>query len=393
MRGIPIDKSIAQRCAILGLDFDGKEISEDVKHTIKAANALKSLREDVELDLGNSGTGMRLLTGYIVGMGKAAILLGDASLSKRPMKRIADPLSEWGAKIELTNNKFAPIKINRSELKPKFKYHLEIASAQIKSCLLMAAVSSGSQIEIEEHLISRDHTERLLEECDGLIKKEGKKIFFDGRKKLTKKKIDIPKDFSCVAYFLAADILTGRINEIKNVGVNKTRTAFLDILKEMGAKIEQKNLRIISNEPRADLKASITGPLKGVTILGDMVPNLIDEIPLIAILAMFAQGKTVVRGAKELRYKESDRISLLLLNLKKFNPNIELREFEDGFEINPKEHNINKDLSITTNGDHRMLMSFAIAGLRINKAINFDDTSCVDTSFPKFFNLIQKCYQ
>ena len=166
MRGIPIDKSIAQRCAILGLDFDGKEISEDVKHTMEAANALKSSREDVELDLGNSGTGMRLLTGYIVGLGEAATLLGDTSLSKRPMKRIADPLSEWGAKIELTNNKFAPIKINRSELKPKFKYHLEIASAQIKSCLLMAAVSSGSQIEIEEHLISRDHTERLLEECD-----------------------------------------------------------------------------------------------------------------------------------------------------------------------------------------------------------------------------------
>ena len=393
MRGIPLDKSIAQRCAILGLDFIGKEIGEDVKHTMKAANALKSLKEDVELDLGNSGTGMRLLTGYTVGMGKAAILLGDASLSKRPMKRIADPLSQWGAKIELTNNKFAPIKIKRSELKPKFKYHLEIASAQIKSCLLMAAVSSGSQIEIEEHLISRDHTERLLEECDGLIKKEGKKIYFDGRKRLTKKKIDIPRDFSCAAYFLAADILTGKINEIKNVGVNKTRTAFLDILKEMGAKVEQKNLRIISNEPRADLKASIAGPLKGVTILGDMVPNLIDEIPLIAILAMFAQGKTIVRGAKELRYKESDRISLLLSNLKKFNPNIELREFEDGFEINPREHKINKDLSITTNGDHRMLMSFVIAGLRIKKAINFDDTSCVDTSFPKFFNLIEKCYQ
>ena len=393
MRGIPLDKSIAQRCAILGLDFIGKEIGEDVKHTMKAKNDLKSLKDYVELDLGNSGTGMRLLTGYIVGMGKAAILLGDASLSKRPMKRIADPLSEWGAKIELTNNKFAPIKISRSELKPKFKYHLEIASAQVKSCLLMAAVSSGSQIEIEEHLISRDHTERLLEECDGLIKKEGKKIFFDGRKNLTKKKIDIPKDFSCAAYFLAADILTGRINEIKNVGVNKTRTAFLDILKEMGAKIEQKNLRIISNEPRADLKASIAGPLKGVTISGDMIPKLIDEIPLIAILAMFAKGKTIVRGAKELRYKESDRISLLLSNLKKFNPNIELREFEDGFEINPREHNVEEDPSIITNGDHRMLMSFVIAGLRIKKAINFDDTSCVDTSFPKFFNLIEKCYQ
>ena len=114
---------------------------------------------------------------------------------------------------------------------------------------------------------------------------------------------------------------------------------------------------------------------------------------MISILSIFAQGKTVVLGEKELRYKESDRISLLLSNLKKFNPNIELREVEDGFEINPKEHNMNKDLSITTNGDHRMLMSFAIAGLRINKAINFDDTSCVDTSFPKFFNLIEKCYQ
>ena len=390
---LPKDKSIAQRCAVLNLDFDESFIGEDVKNTLEAANQFAQYSKNLTLNLGNSGTGIRLLTGYIAGSGKKCTLIGDKSLSNRPMRRISDPLNNWGAKISLREDKYPPIEIAESKLQSNFVYELEIPSAQIKSCLLLAALSSKTKIEIIENIPSRDHTERLLQECDAEIFREGNKIIFDGTKEITKKFIDVPKDFSSAAYLVAANILTNKDISLKGVGVNKTRTAFLNVLEEMGAKIELHNACIISNEPRADITAKFDTNLKGVSISGKSIPNLIDEIPLIAILAMFAEGKTTIRDAKELRYKESDRISLLLDNMKKFNPNIGLTEFEDGFEIIPSKNHDNDSVDLETGGDHRIIMSFVIAALVTGKKINFDETESVETSFPGFFEVIKAWYQ
>ncbi len=390
---LPKDKSIAQRCAVLNLDFDESFIGEDVKNTLVAANQFAQYSKNLKLNLGNSGTGIRLLTGYIAGSGKKCTLIGDKSLSNRPMRRISDPLNNWGAKISLREDKYPPIEIAESKLLSNFVYELEIPSAQIKSCLLFAALSSKTKIEIIENIPSRDHTERLLQECDAEIYREGNKIIFDGAREITKKFIDVPKDFSSAAYLIAANILTNKDIPLKGIGVNKTRTAFLNVLEEMGAKIELHNACIISNEPRADITARFDTNLKGVSISGKSIPNLIDEIPLIAILAMFAEGKTTIRDAKELRYKESDRISLLLDNMKKFNPNIGLKEFEDGFEIIPSKNHDNDSIDLETGGDHRIIMSFVIAALVTGKKINFDETESVETSFPGFFEVIKAWYQ
>ncbi len=393
MSVIPIDKSIAQRCAVLGLDFDKSNIGEDIKNTLNAAEEFADYQKDLTLNLGNSGTGMRLLTGYIAGFGKECTLIGDESLSKRPMDRIAEPLKDWGADIDLRDHKFSPIKINPSNLQAEFTYDLKIPSAQIKSCLLLAALSSKTKIEIIENIPSRDHTERILEECEADIRREGNRIILDGKKDIIKKYIDIPGDFSSAAYLMAANILSKKTNQIENVGVNKTRVAFLQVLGEMGAMVMIRHPSIESNETRANLVAFCKDKLKGVTIDGDRIPNLIDEIPLIAILAMFAEGKTIVRDAKELRYKESDRISLLLSNIKSFNPDIGIKEFDDGFEIEPSEDKNMGIVKIKTGGDHRMAMSFMVASLRSGKKVEFDDMECVETSFPGFFNLIKKWYQ
>ncbi len=393
MSVIPIDKSIAQRCAVLGLDFDKSNIGEDIKSTLNAAEEFADYQKDLTLNLGNSGTGMRLLTGYIAGFGKECTLIGDESLSKRPMDRIAEPLKDWGADIDLRDHKFSPIKINPSNLQAEFTYDLKIPSAQIKSCLLLAALSSKTKIEIIENIPSRDHTERILEECEADIRREGNRIILDGKKGIIKKYIDIPGDFSSAAYLMAANILSKKTNQIENVGVNKTRVAFLQVLGEMGAMVMIRHPSIESNETRANLVAFCEDKLKGVTIDGDRIPNLIDEIPLIAILAMFAEGKTIVRDAKELRYKESDRISLLLSNIKSFNPDIGIKEFDDGFEIEPSEDKNMGIVKIKTGGDHRMAMSFMVASLRSGKKVEFDDMECVETSFPGFFNLIKKWYQ
>ena len=391
MNPLPIDKSIAQRCAVLGLGFDKTDIGEDVKSTIAAVE--KFDMDNPILDLGNSGTGMRLITGYLAGMGKNCTLIGDSSLSNRPMKRIADPLVAWGATISLRDNSFPPIKIESSALNSDFKYDLKIPSAQIKSCLLLAALASKTKIEIIENTKSRDHTELLLEECEADIKRFDNKIILDGRKAIKTKFIDIPRDFSSAAYLIAANIISKVDNKIEQTGLNKTRTAFLEVVQEMGVNIEIQNYSVKSHEPRGDINVLSSSNLKGVDIRGEIIPNIIDELPLLAVLATFAEGKTTVRDARELRYKESDRISLLLKNLRKFNPNIGITEFEDGFEIIPAEQSFDGPVEIETGGDHRIAMSFMIASLKSKKNIKFDDMECVETSFPGFFELIRKWYQ
>lgn len=393
MSFLPKDKSIAQRCAVLGLDFDQGYIGDDVKSTIKAVNQFNQNIDSTTLDLGNSGTGIRLLSGYIAGSGKDCTLTGDKSLSQRPMNRISEPLNSWGADVSLKDQKFPPIEIKGTKLLPEFSYNLTIPSAQIKSCLLLAALSSKTKITIIENIPSRDHTERMLEECEADIKREGNHIILDGSKEIKKKFIDVPKDFSSAAYLIAANILGKKDILLEGVGVNNTRTAFLDVIQEMGANILLKNLMNITNEPRADIASNAKQGLEGISIQGKKIPNLIDEIPLIAIMSLFAEGKTTVRDAKELRFKESDRISLLLSNIKKFDPKASIIEYEDGFEISPSNNLDTNSVNIETGGDHRIIMSFMIASLGSGKKVIFDETSSVETSFPGFFEVLKRWYQ
>ena len=233
----------------------------------------------------------------------------------------------------------------------------------------------------------------MLEECEADIKRFDNKIILDGRKAIKTKFIDIPRDFSSAAYLIAANIISKVDNKIEQTGLNKTRTAFLEVVQEMGVNIEIQNYSVKSHEPRGDINVLSSSNLKGVDIRGEIIPNIIDELPLLAVLATFAEGKTTVRDARELRYKESDRISLLLKNLRKFNPNIGITEFEDGFEIIPAEQSFDGPVEIETGGDHRIAMSFMIASLKSKKNIKFDDMECVETSFPGFFELIKKWYQ
>ena len=393
MNFLPKDKSIAQRCAVLGLDFNQDYIGEDVKSTIEAVKQFNENLDSTILDLGNSGTGIRLLSGYIAGSGKDCTLIGDKSLSQRPMNRIAEPLNSWGAEVSLNEKKFPPIEIKGTKLLPEFTYNLTIPSAQIKSCLLLAALSSKTKITIFENIPSRDHTERILEECGANIKRDGNKIILDGSIEIKKKFINVPKDFSSAAYLTAANILSKKDILLEGVGVNSTRTAFLDVVKEMGGNVVLKNLENITNEPRADIASNAKQELKGISIQGKKIPNLIDEIPLIAIMGLFAKGQTTVRDAKELRFKESDRISLLLSNIKKFDPKATVTEYEDGFDIKPSNNLDTNSVNIETGGDHRIIMSFMIASLGSGKEVVFDETSSVETSFPGFFEVLKKWFQ
>jgi 3-phosphoshikimate 1-carboxyvinyltransferase len=259
--------------------------------------------------------------------------------------------------------------------------------------LLLAALSSKTKITIVENIPSRDHTERMLEECGADIKRDGNKIILDGSIEIKKKFIDVPKDFSSAAYLIAANILSKKNILLEGVGVNSTRTAFLDVVQEMGGNVVLKNIKNITNEPRADIESNAKQELKGISIQGKKIPNLIDEIPLIAIMGLFAKGQTTVRDAKELRFKESDRISLLLSNIKKFDPKATVTEYEDGFDINPSNNLDTESVNIETGGDHRIIMSFMIASLGSGKKVVFDETSSVETSFPGFFEVLEKWYQ
>lgn len=408
---LPGDKSISHRALILGSIALGETKIYNFLNSLDCLNTLECMKklgveiEDnnnfvrikglglyslqepkVVLDVGNSGTTIRLLMGLLNGQKSIySVLDGDSSIKVRPMKRVVQPLRLMGAKIwGREDGQFAPLSIWGNQLH-SIRYTLPVASAQVKSALLLAGLYATGITEIKEPQLSRDHTEKMLEIMGADIKKTASKIIITGGKELKGTDIFIPGDISSAAYFIAAACLLKNSKiTITRVGLNKTRIGILEILKKMGAKIEISNYEIRSNEPQANLKVEYS-ELKGVNITEKMVPFVIDELPLVAILATQAKGKTIVSGAKELRVKETDRIKAIVNELKKMGANI--IEKEDGFEVNGPT-NLQGAICSSYN-DHRIAMSLAIAALLAEGKTVIKNSECIDISFPGFVKILQ----
>lgn len=409
---VPGDKSISHRSLILGsiaqgetriynfldsldclktlecMQALGAEIDLGKDNSIKIkGKGLYGLQEAKDmLDVGNSGTTIRLLTGLLSGQNFYSVLNGDNSIRRRPMKRVVEPLRLMRADIRgRENGQLTPLSIKGARLNP-LRYTLPVASAQVKSALLLAALYTIGETVIKEPLPTRDHTERMLKIMQADIKIFPLEIKIKGGKELNGIDIFIPGDISSAAYFIvAASILKGSQIIINQVGVNPTRTGIIEILKKMGAKIDILNYKIKSNEPQADLKIEYSD-LKGVEIKEEMVPFLIDELPLIAVVATQSQGKTVVTGAKELRVKETDRIKATVNELKKMGADIEERE--DGFII--KGPSKLQGAVCNSYNDHRIAMSLSVAGLLAEGRTVIQNSECIDISFPGFKNTLRK---
>ncbi len=338
-----------------------------------------------ELYLGNSGTSMRLLSGLLAGQSFNTVLTGDKSLSARPMKRVTDPLSEMGAEIKTTEQGTAPLHITgKSGQLTAIDYTMPIASAQVKSCLLLAGMYAQGETRVTEPAPTRDHTERMLAGFSYPVKREGSIAIISADGSLTAMDIDVPSDISSAAFFLVgASIAPGSDLLLKHVGINPTRTGVIDILRLMGANIEVLNEREVGGEPVADLHV-VYSPLKGVDIPEALVPLAIDEFPVLFVAAACAQGRTRLSGAEELRVKESDRIQVMADGLQILG--VDAQPTPDGMIINGGK--IGGGV-VTSHGDHRIAMSFSMAGLRADAPITVLDCANVNTSFPEFKDLVK----
>ena len=329
----------------------------------------------------NSGTSARLLMGLLSAQDFESTLSGDASLNQRPMKRVTDPLSLMGASFQFHNQVgVLPLTVIPGPLKG-IHFDMIVSSAQVKSAIIYAALYADSPTIIKEPILTRNHTELFLHHCGAKIKKDNQLLTIYPAHQLQPFDYAIPGDFSSAAYFVAAASIVPQSEvHIRQVNVNPTRIGFLKIVKQMGGKIKLYNKKIINGEPVADLLISSSN-LKGVTIDSSLIPSMIDEIPLIAILACYADGTTTIRNASELRYKECDRIHAIVENLTSMGADI--IEFEDGFSILGGQplHGT----TISTYGDHRIAMSFSIAGLMADGDVYLDDWTCVSVSYPEFF--------
>lgn len=363
------------------------EFSADNVLTVKG-NGLRGLKEPQNiLDAGNSGTTLRLLMGLLAGANISANFIGDASLSKRPMRRITDPLALMGAKIETTDGKL-PIKILKTDKKLKgIEYKMPVASAQLKSALLLAGLFADGKTKIVEPSVSRDHTERMLAAFGAKITREESSVSIESAENLTApKNIFVPGDISSAAYFIiAALIIPNSDLVIENVGVNPTRTGIIDVLKEMGANIELERRYVVCGEEIADIHIKY-GELSGVSIGKEIMGRLIDEIPIIAVAAAFAKGETKISGAEELRVKETDRIKAVATSFNKFAEGM-ITETKDGMIIKGG-LDINY-ASADSFDDHRMAMSLAILGAAANGA-DIINAECVNISYPEFYATLEK---
>ena len=334
------------------------------------------------LDLGNSGTSMRLMSGLMAGQGMDLTLVGDASLSGRPMKRVTDPLGQMGADIDTAPGGTAPLHIRPTESLRGMHYEMPVASAQVKSCLLLAGMYAQGETCVTEPAPTRDHTERMLQGFGYPVRREGSRACLDGGGRLIACDIDVPADISSAAFFLVgACIAEGSDLLLEHVGVNPTRDGVINILRLMGADIEVLNRREVGGEPVADLRVR-SAPLKGVRIPLDQVPLAIDEFPVLFIAAACAQGETVLSGAEELRVKESDRIQVMADGLNALGA--EARPTADGIVIRGGPFGGGR---VDSHGDHRIAMAFSIAALRAGAEIVIDDCANVNTSFPRFVGL------
>jgi 3-phosphoshikimate 1-carboxyvinyltransferase len=405
---VPGDKSIGHRAVIFGSIAQGfSRVSnlsggEDNQRTVQAFKDLgvKISTEGETLyiegkgweglaspkniiDCGNSGTTMRLLSGVLAGRPFTATLDGDQSLRRRPMQRVIEPLRRMGANLlGREGTGLAPLEINGGKLRG-IEYPMPIASAQVKSAILLAGLQAEGVTIVEEPQSSRNHTELMIKGFGGEVAVDGRKVSINGGQTLHGRDVRIPGDISSAAFFLvAAALIPGSKVVVRRVGVNPTRDGVIEILRLMGAEIELLGVTIETGEPVADLR--VTGRrLKGVEIGAELVARTIDEYPVLAIAAALADGVTVISDVKELRFKESDRISAMTEGLRRLG--VEVEERVDGMTIHGRE--TLQGNKLRSFGDHRIAMSLAVAGLCADGGVEIDDAQCVDISFPTFFDL------
>jgi len=406
---VPGDKSISHRSIMFGALADGiTHVSgflqgEDSLNTLRAFRAmgveiegpddkgevvihgvgLNGLKQpDGALDLGNSGTSMRLMAGLLSGQSFDIELSGDRSLSKRPMKRVTDPLASMGVKIDSAEGGRPPLKLHGGQSHHGIDYDMPMASAQVKSCLLLAGMYASGKTCVTEPAPTRDHTERMLQAFGYPVTKQDSTMCIEGGGRLTACDIDVPGDISSAAFFMVgASIAQNSDITLQHVGINPTRTGVIDILKLMGANIELLNQREVGGEPVADIRIR-SSSLKGVSIPEELVPLAIDEFPVIFVAASVAQGQTVVTGAKELRVKESDRIQVMADGLQVLG--VDAQPTEDGMVINGGRIGGGK---VHSRDDHRIAMAFTMAALCAEEEIQIEDCENVNTSFPDFVGL------
>jgi len=412
---VPGDKSISHRSIMLGSLAEGiTEVSgflegDDALATLKAFQAMgveisgpvngkvsikgvgiRGLKPPYKsLNMGNSGTSMRLLSGILSGQNFNCELIGDASLSKRPMKRVIDPLTLMGANISSQEKGLPPLLINSTQRLTAIDYTLPMASAQVKSCVLLAGLYAEGETRVIEPAPTRDHTERMLrgfgyQVSSTKLNNDMTEIRLTGGGKLTATNIDVPADISSAAFYMvAASIAPGSDLIIEHVGINPTRTGIIDILKLMGADITMTNTHEVGGEPVADIRVR-SAPLKGIDIPQALVPLAIDEFPVLFVAASAAQGQTRLTGAEELRVKESDRIQVMADALQAVG--IDAQPTEDGMIINggPQQP---QSSAILSHHDHRISMAMTVAGLRAKSKLIIDDCANVNTSFPGFVEL------
>jgi 3-phosphoshikimate 1-carboxyvinyltransferase len=406
----PPDKSISHRAVILASISRGRSVirnflmAGDTMSTLDAFRALGveitvsreivvegrgigGLREPVSvIDCGNSGTTMRLLSGVISGNPFFSVLSGDESLSLRPMERVVGPLGLMGARIMgRGDDRYPPLAIRGGGLVP-IRYDLPVASAQVKSAVLLAGLYAGGVTEVIEKVGSRDHTERMLPSFGARLQKEGPCIRVSGGVELTGTDVEVPGDFSSAAFFISAALVTkGSELTIRGVGLNPTRAGLLDVIQRMGGDVEVSCRREVSGgEPVADLHCR-SSRLMGVEIGGEEIPSLIDEFPVLCVLASYAEGRTEIRGAGELRVKESDRIRAMSAGLGKMG--VEVDEYEDGLGITGG--GMLRGAPVESFMDHRVAMSFAVAALAAGGGTKIKGAEAVDISYPGFFDTLR----
>jgi 3-phosphoshikimate 1-carboxyvinyltransferase len=413
MRGtvmLPGDKSISHRYALLGAIAEGlTEIrgfasSADCQSSLNCVQALgiqanrqrnlvtiigrglDGLRQPAgELDAGNSGSTMRMLSGILAGQPFKCCLAGDASLSRRPMKRIIDPLTQMGARIRSSPGYLPPLEIHGGALSP-IRYQLPVASAQVKTAVLFAGLFAEGDTVIEEPAATRNHTEIALEQMGAQIERHDRTATVHGRARLNPVNLCVPGDISSAAFFVAAALMVpGSEIVLKGVGLNPTRTAIMELLRGMGAQIEIADLEITSGEPVGDVRVSF-GALEGGEIAVEAIPGLIDELPVLAVLGTQTRNGLSFRGAAELRVKESDRLRAVADNLRRIGAEVE--EFPDGLRV-PGQQTLH-GAEVESYGDHRIAMAFAIAGLATPDGVAINDSDCVGISFPEFFDTLER---
>jgi 3-phosphoshikimate 1-carboxyvinyltransferase len=375
--------STLNACRTLGVAIDDK--GDEI---IVNGRGVHGLKEPFNvIDCGNSGTTIRLLSGVLSGNSFFSVLTGDESLTKRPMARVINPLSRMGAEIMArAENRYPPVAIKGKKLQP-IEYIMPVASAQVKSAILLAGLYADGETVIIEPAKSRDHTERILPAFGAEIIIEGLRVRIKGGTELKGTDVYVPGDFSSAAFIVIGALLIKDADiSITGVGLNPTRTGLLEVLKEMGAEVEISNMRNLSGEPVADIHCRGGAELKAVSVTREKIPALIDEFPILCVAATQAEGTTTIRGAGELRVKESDRIKSVVTELRKMG--VELEEFEDGVSIKGKSEL--RGAVIESYGDHRIAMAMSIAGLIADGTTTICGVSSVNISFPGFFQILRR---